>query len=463
MLLGMFAFCMASPLCAENIAFADQTVKSLCVSNWDTDSDGELSIEEAVAVTSLGAVFRENRNINSFEELRFFTGLTAIDDSAFYKSSITKVVFPTTVTAIGAFAFCGSGISGDVTIPGTVKTIGNNAFHSCQQLERVFVEEGVLKIENSAFSGPITLLSLPSSLTYLGSSIVDPYVNADPGSGMFVPKGDLYVKVRATTPTPIHDFAFFYVFGTSHLIVPAGCVDAYKAVKGWSHFGEYIEYALPSVSLTIGSTGYATLYYADKALEVPEGVEAYVVTQQDIDGDFVGWTASYTAGDVIPAGEAVVVKGVPGTFEFVEAAAVEERADGNLLQGYDSGTDLSATTTAAGSGDYRFYMLSTDGGGDNVGFYFANEAGGAFLCDDHKAYLALPAFSAVRAYPFIINNVTLGVDDGRVSVESPQSAWSLFSLSGSRLSGRSVKKGIYILRPAEGRLHGRMGRKEVMR
>lgn len=431
----------AIPLQAENIAFADANVKALCVANWDTDKDGELSVDEAAAVSTLGSVFREKSNIGSFDELRYFTGLTSIGDYAFYKSSI----------------------SGELRIPGNVKSIGDYAFNGCSQLTSVVLEEGVETVGWHTFSGPIRTLSLPASLTYMNSMAIDPYVQADPSASIFIPSGDLYVYVKSTTPAAINDYAFYYVFAAAHLMVPAGCVDAYKAVKGWSHFGEYIEYALPSVSLTIGSTGYATLYYADKALEVPEGVEAYVVTQQDIDGDFVGWTASYTAGDVIPAGEAVVVKGVPGTFEFVEAAAVEERADGNLLQGYDSGTDLSATTTAAGSGDYRFYMLSTDGGGDNVGFYFANEAGGAFLCDDHKAYLALPAFSAVRAYPFIINNVTLGVDDGRVSVESPQSAWSLFSLSGSRLSGRSVKKGIYILRPAEGRLHGRMGRKEVMR
>ena len=40
-----------------NISFADATVKSLCVANWDTNGDGEISYEEASAVTSLGTVF----------------------------------------------------------------------------------------------------------------------------------------------------------------------------------------------------------------------------------------------------------------------------------------------------------------------------------------------------------------------------------------------------------------------
>ncbi len=34
---------------ADNITFADANVKALCVANWDTDKDGELSMEEAAA------------------------------------------------------------------------------------------------------------------------------------------------------------------------------------------------------------------------------------------------------------------------------------------------------------------------------------------------------------------------------------------------------------------------------
>ena len=53
---------MATSLAAwsENITFADANVKALCVTNWDTNKDGELSYEEAAAVTSLGKVFKFN-------------------------------------------------------------------------------------------------------------------------------------------------------------------------------------------------------------------------------------------------------------------------------------------------------------------------------------------------------------------------------------------------------------------
>ncbi len=47
---------------AQNIEFADANVKAICVANWDTYGDGELSYAEAAMVTNLGTVFRYNSN-----------------------------------------------------------------------------------------------------------------------------------------------------------------------------------------------------------------------------------------------------------------------------------------------------------------------------------------------------------------------------------------------------------------
>ena len=58
---------------------------------------------------------------------------------------------------------------------------------------------------------------------------------------MLAPEGDIYVYSLSKTPPSINNFAFYYVFAEGHLIVPFGCVEAYKKVEGWSHFGEYIE------------------------------------------------------------------------------------------------------------------------------------------------------------------------------------------------------------------------------
>lgn len=218
---------------AENITFADANVKALCVANWDTNKDGELSTEEAAAVTTLGTVFREKTTITTFNELQFFTGLTSINSNAFYKSTIEQVTFPSTVTAIGEYAFSQSNIGTELVIPGTVKTIGNHAYYNCKRLNRVILQEGVETVGWHTFSGPIAVLSLPTTLTYMSSMAVDPY-------GATIPQGDyFYVYTHSTIPANIDDFAFYPSFAEGHLVVPPGCIDAYKAVPGWSHFGEY--------------------------------------------------------------------------------------------------------------------------------------------------------------------------------------------------------------------------------
>ncbi|MBF1080529.1 MAG: hypothetical protein HXL36_09240, partial [Prevotellaceae bacterium] len=47
------------------IRFADPEVKRICVENWDKDGDGELSMEEAAQVSSIGTVFAGNNKITS--------------------------------------------------------------------------------------------------------------------------------------------------------------------------------------------------------------------------------------------------------------------------------------------------------------------------------------------------------------------------------------------------------------
>ena len=91
---------------AQNINFADANVKALCVANWDTDNDGELSFYEAATVKDLGTVFQYRVDIKQFQELQYFTGLTSIGENAFYNcSGLTSITIPEGVTSIGGYAF----------------------------------------------------------------------------------------------------------------------------------------------------------------------------------------------------------------------------------------------------------------------------------------------------------------------------------------------------------------------
>lgn len=136
----------------ELISFSYSNVKSLCIANWDTNGDGELSVSEAAAVTSLGNVFKNNTDIVSFNELRYFTGLTSIGSSAFSGcSSLTSVTMPSSVTSIGDYAYDGCSSLTSIVIPNAVTSIGDHAFYNCSKMTDVSIPNSVENIYWSAF------------------------------------------------------------------------------------------------------------------------------------------------------------------------------------------------------------------------------------------------------------------------------------------------------------------------
>lgn len=135
------------------IEFADANVKALCVTNWDTNGDGELSEAEAAAVTSIGNVFNKKGNITSFDEFKYFTSVTIIGENAFERcTALTSVSIPNSVKSIGesAFSFC-IGLT-SITIPNSVTSIGDYAFSSCGGLKSITIPNSVTSIGHRAFA-----------------------------------------------------------------------------------------------------------------------------------------------------------------------------------------------------------------------------------------------------------------------------------------------------------------------
>ena len=125
------------------VEFADDNVKTICVAQWDTDEDGELSVDEAAAVTRLGTIFMEDNTITSFDELQYFTGLTSISDDAFSRcTELTSIVLPPNVTYIGQGAFFDCEKLASINIPESVTSIGKSAFLDCMGLTSISVESG---------------------------------------------------------------------------------------------------------------------------------------------------------------------------------------------------------------------------------------------------------------------------------------------------------------------------------
>lgn len=91
------------------IRFEDPEVKRICIENWDKDGDGELSMEEAAAVSSIGTKFRGNSNIKTLKDLRFFTSLD--DDTQQIVANclnLIEVWVPETMTHIASWFSLGT-------------------------------------------------------------------------------------------------------------------------------------------------------------------------------------------------------------------------------------------------------------------------------------------------------------------------------------------------------------------
>lgn len=256
----------------ENIQFEDLQVKAICCKNWDTNGDGELSYDEAAAVTDIGTVFKENTNIIAFTELKYFTGITEISGGAFRGcTALWKIVLPENVQTIGseAFADC-TGIVG-LVIPSGVTSMGSKVTKSCQgelivncdignpkndgygafalsNFTRVIIGEGVKKIGNKAFEYCEKLKSviIPSSVTSIGLNVFYYCNNLKAIYCQCIAPPAIYYNVNAfghsSYSFPHNEGMMIYVPRDSYEVYTQ-----YSATKGgeyaenWSLFKSYIQ------------------------------------------------------------------------------------------------------------------------------------------------------------------------------------------------------------------------------
>ena len=187
-----------------------------------------------------------------------------------------------------------------------------------------------------------------------------------------------------------------------------------------------------TVDVEISSVGYATLYYSDKALVVPERVSAFTIigiNEQQIQRGTV-----YETGQTIPAGEAVVLEGVTGSYQFViDAESTAQPTAENMLKG----SDEAAETTGEG----KFYKLTVKkiNGEDLVGFYFGAADGAAFTNAAHKAYLVVD--DAVDAKFFLLDGEATGIN----TIAKFANDGQVYNLQGVRMNGEKLTKGIYVV------------------
>ena len=263
------------------ISFADPAVKAICVDNWDTNGDGELSEAEAAVVTGGMGGFQDDTTIKEFNELQYFTGITSINDFAFMNcANLTSITIPNSVKSIGWDAFSGCSKLTSITIPKSVANISGNAFCGCSNLSSIIVEEGntvydsrnncnaiietsskklitgckntvipssVTSIGDYAFCwcDQLTSIAIPNSVTSIGesafagcrnlASITIP--NSVTSIGQWAFNGCNLTSVKVENPTPVAiDESTFDNRANAVLYVPVGSKAAYEAADYWKDF-----------------------------------------------------------------------------------------------------------------------------------------------------------------------------------------------------------------------------------
>ncbi len=230
------------------IEFADDNVKAICVQHWDTNHDNELSEKEAAAVTSIGTYFQDKTNIRSFNELRFFTSIDMIPNSAFQNcTSLRSIKLPNSLTSIGNYAFKSSGLQ-SITIPASVTSIGEEAFYGCSSLTNMTVAEGntiydsrndcnaIIKTSDKTLAFGCRNTDIPSSVIAIGPKAF----------------GGLTELIGISIPssvTRIEDQAFLNCTGLRTIVIPASVNNiGYAPFYGCS--------ALTSISVAEGNSKY---------------------------------------------------------------------------------------------------------------------------------------------------------------------------------------------------------------
>ena len=236
------------------IQFKDESVKAICIKNWDTNKDGELSHGEAAKVTSIRKFFR-GTTIQSFDELQYFTSIDEIgvetfkqcknlstitipqnviwiEESAFSGcNSLVDIIIPTDITWIGDSAFLNCNKLENITIPNNVTVLGSAAFQGCTNLTTAITSNNITKIGGTTFYGcsSLTQIVIPQNVTSIGSSA---FSNCNKLTEIYC--------TPTTPPTLDGNTVFNSIASNAVFYVPRESVEEYKAADGWKTYANQI-------------------------------------------------------------------------------------------------------------------------------------------------------------------------------------------------------------------------------
>lgn len=122
-----------------------------------------------IPVTQIGA--HAFFDYSSLTSVSIPSSVKGIGDSAFQNcTNLISIQIPDSVTSIGNGAFINCSLLSTIVLPNGLTTISDNTFQNCYGLVSVTIPNGVTKIGNNAFQNDnlLTIIGIPESVLYVG-------------------------------------------------------------------------------------------------------------------------------------------------------------------------------------------------------------------------------------------------------------------------------------------------------
>ncbi len=253
------------------IRFEDQRVGAICIAAFDFNGDRQLSYAEAASARTIEGVFSASRLYTSFDEFRFFTGITEIPDNCFNGCRLLKrISLPDSVKQIGEYAFSGCSSLETIAIGNGLSTIGYGAFSECTSLKHFHI---------TSLCQWLDLDVTDAKLDPNSSSIRPPTVYDDTGHPFFVSgEGHLYMDGKEITFIDIPEgyrglrkYAFYCCNSITEVSLPSGFRSLGSAFEGCDNLKTV---RIPSLAdwFGVNRSSLDTYYFRDGSLYSGAGI-----------------------------------------------------------------------------------------------------------------------------------------------------------------------------------------------
>lgn len=221
---------------------------------WDNDaSEGDIVIPGEVTSPDNGQTYT----------------VASVAYQAFAYNSNTSITLPGTIKAIGGEAFRSSFALAQITIPNSVETVGEMAFADCGELVSATLPDGTTTLQAGLFYNCPRLASIT-----IGSSTTEIKDGAFTGCGSLA---TIYCK--ATTPPQMNANGAFPAqdFDNATLYVPLGCKTAYEATSDWDKFANIVERDFTTVGIADATATGCVAIYATNGTIMVNGADGSTV------------------------------------------------------------------------------------------------------------------------------------------------------------------------------------------